>query len=85
MDSVQPTIYATALIDKGYDEDDKAKYRFALQDADHVELPGQAEGRMDWFTVAGPNHVHANFSHYGAGARYVSIYLAGQAGPPPSP
>ena len=47
MDSVQPTIYATALIDKGYERDDKAKYRFALQDADHVELPGQAEGRME--------------------------------------
>ena len=26
---------------------------------------------MEWFTVAGPNYVHANFSHYGAGARYV--------------
>ena len=31
MDSVQPTIYASALIDKGYSRDDIAKYRFALQ------------------------------------------------------
>ena len=35
---------------------------------------------MDWFTVAGPHYVHANFSQYGPGARYVSIYLAGQDG-----
>ena len=31
MDSAQPTIYTSALIDKGYSRDDKAKYRFALQ------------------------------------------------------
>ena len=75
MDSVQPTIYTSVLIDKGFNRDDIAKYRFALQDADHVELAGQAEGRMEWFTVSGPNYVHANFSQYGAGVLTLTLTL----------